>query len=155
MKPTFLTNNKLQLLAKCESTLQKFYLLPSLFRQLASLLVKTRQKISGLTDARLIFQVGLSVSPLTRRISLSLNEVWTNKRLRIGVLVGMVAFPAWKCHLFFDINERIPDFYYVNYVFYFNTIRGYLAFFFILLGGFIAMPQKWAFRWFTIPFAVF
>jgi hypothetical protein len=72
-----------------------------------------------------------------------------------GLWVSMVAFPLWKCHLLFDINDRIADFYYVNYAFYFNTIRAYLCGIFLATGFFIAAPQKWAFRWWAVPVVIF
>jgi hypothetical protein len=71
------------------------------------------------------------------------------------VIIGLVALPAWKSHLFFDINERIEDFYYLNYAFYFNTIRAYLCGIFLATGFFIAAPQKWNFRWWALPVVVF
>ncbi len=85
------------------------------------------------------------------RLSNASKEAWINKRFRVGVLVGLVAFPAWKSHLFFDINTRIDYWYYTNYVFYFNSIRFFLAGIFLTIGGFLVAPQKWAFRWFALP----
>jgi hypothetical protein len=75
--------------------------------------------------------------------------------LRLGVVVGMVAFPAWKCHLFFDINQEIDGFYYVNWAVYFNTIRAYICGIFIAIGFFIAAPQKWKFKWWALPLVIF
>jgi hypothetical protein len=102
-------------------------------------------------DGRVAFQIPQLVALLKNAIT----EFWTNKRLRLGFMIGVVAVPSWMSHLFFDIDARIDGFYYVNYVFYFNTIRGYLAFFFITTGFFVAMPQKWALRWWLVPVAIF
>jgi len=82
-------------------------------------------------------------------------EAWTNNRLRVGMLVGLVAVPSWYCHLLFSIDTRIEGFYYVNFAFYFNTIRPYLAGIFLATGVFIAAPQKWQFRWWALPVVVF
>jgi hypothetical protein len=98
---------------------------------------------------------GLVVSASLQVMRSSFVEAWTNKRFRVGVLVGMVAFPAWKCHLFFDINARDFDWYYVNWVFYLNTIRPYLAGIFLSAGLFFAAPQKWQFRWWALPVVIF
>jgi hypothetical protein len=85
----------------------------------------------------------------------SSKEFWSNKRFRVGFIGGLVAIPSWFSHLFFNISTRIDGFYYVNYVFYFNTIRPYMAMFFMVTGFFIAAPQKWKFKWFALPIAVF
>lgn len=88
-------------------------------------------------------------------LTVSLLECWSNPRLRAGILVGLVAFPAWKSHLFFDHSARDYDFYYINYAFYFNTIRAYLAGIFLCIGFFIAAPLKWKFKWWALPVVVF
>jgi hypothetical protein len=49
----------------------------------------------------------------------------------------------------------MEDFYYVNYAFYFNTIRAYMCGILVATGAFVAMPQKWAFRWWALPVVVF
>jgi hypothetical protein len=120
-------------------------------------LVKIRLKISVLKGVLPIFLGGLGVRMDNVRTLLlqSVKEVLSNKRLMSGLVVGLVAFPAWKCHLFFDIKERIEGFYYVNWVFYFNTIRAYLCGIFIATGFFIAAPQKWKFRWWALPVVIF
>lgn len=82
-------------------------------------------------------------------------NAWANPRFRVGVIVGLVALPAWKCHLFFDIDQRIEDFYFVNYVFYFKQIRWQLAFMFLSIAGFLVMPIKVGFRWISLPIFIF
>lgn len=102
-------------------------------------------KTSKMKRVLLIFQAGRTAAI----------EAWSNKRFRVGVCVGMVALPAWKCYLFFDINTEIDGFYYVNYVFFLYQIRWQLAFTFISLGGFIAVPTKVGFRWVSLPIFLF
>lgn len=156
MKTLLFKHNKLQLLKLCGNVFQKFYSRFSSLVLSLSVLALTRLRILKLMDALRIYQDGQAVlTSLLANMWVSAKEAWTNKRFRVGVIVGMVAFPAWKSHLFFSIDTRIADFYYVNYAFYFNTIRGYLAFFFLLTGAFIALPQKWSFKWWAVPFAIF
>jgi hypothetical protein len=84
-------------------------------------------------------------------LRLSLQEALANKRFLVGGLIGMMALPAWKCHLFFDINARNPEFYYVNWAFFFNTIHQELVIILVSVGAFIALPSKVGFRWLAIP----
>jgi hypothetical protein len=85
-----------------------------------------------------------------------LQEVVTNRRLLTGILISLLAIPAWRCYNWFDPDARIEGMaFWVNCAFFLNSVRGYLAFFFITTGTFILLPQKWAFRWWAIPVAVF
>lgn len=111
-------------------------------------------KSYSLTDALQIFRGG-PVACLLLRLRVAASEAWSNDRFRLGVLVGMVAFPAWKSHTFFDINTRIEGFYYVNWVFFFNEIRTYLGVIFLAVGFLIACPQKWSFKWWALPVLMF
>lgn len=72
--------------------------------------------------------------------------------------MGLVALPAWMCHLFFDMHARpeyLQYFYYVNWTFFLNEVRPYLGLIFLATGFFIAAPQKWKFKWWTVPVVVF
>lgn len=120
-----------------------------LFLGRAEMILTKKLKTWNKPAALQIWKDGLSVCQT------GLYEAWSNKRTRVGVCVGLVALPAWKCYLFFDINARYTDFYYVNYVFYFNTIRAYLTGIFLATGFFIAAPTKWSLRWWTLPVVVF
>lgn len=147
-------------LRRCDRTLSSaLYLLWQLpLPAVSYFLVKTQLKISNWKDALRIYLAGLGALAMERsrtHLLLSVKEVASNKRLRLGLIVGMVAFPAWKCHLFFDIDQRIPDFYYVNWAFYFNTIRAYMCGIFLATGFFIAAPQKWKFKWWALPVVIF
>lgn len=147
-------------LKRCDRTLSNaLYLLWQLpLPAVSYFLAKTRLKIYEWTVALPICLGGLTVEMTERTLnslSLSVKEVIGNKRLMSGLMVGLVAFPLWKCHLFFDINQEIPDFYYVNWAFYFNTIRAYVCGLFLATGFFIAAPQKWAFKWWALPVAIF
>lgn len=155
MKPFF---NSIQTPLQCRSILREFYSRCSLIAHaLAQSFfnhVMTPLKISSLRDALQIFPDGLIASQMKvikSSLLVSVKEAWTNKRLRVGLMVGLVALPSWRGHLFFNMEERIPDFYYVNYAFYFNTIRAYVCGIFLVTGFFIAAPQKWAFRWWALP----
>jgi hypothetical protein len=110
---------------------------------------------SNLLDAHLLCQAGQVVQVLSLKIKTSSIEAWSNKRFRAGVFVGLVALPAWKCHQFFDINARDYNWYFLNWVFYLHDIRPYIVGFFLATGLFIGCPQKWSFRWFALPIAVF
>lgn len=85
----------------------------------------------------------------------SLIEGWTNKRLRAGVLIVLLSAPAWNLHFLFDLDGRSETWYWQNFAFYFNNIKGYMVLFFVAIGGFIAAPQKWKFRWWSLPLAFF
>lgn len=99
--------------------------------------------------------VAVTMERSRTHLLLSVKEALSNKRLMVGLMVGMVAFPMWKCHLFFDIDQEIAGFYYVNWAFYFNTIRAYICGIFLAIGFFIAAPQKWGFKWWALPLAIF
>jgi hypothetical protein len=144
---------------ECEESKDSFWQSSSLQDQLllTPVLAKLTRGWSNLMQqaARLICQAGQHASVYPHLLRTGLLEAWTNKRFRVGLIVGLVALPAWRSHLFFNIDQRIEDFYYVNYVFYFNTIRSYLSMFFLVSGFFIAAPQKWKFRWWALPVAMF
>jgi hypothetical protein len=149
--------NQQPLKQKCEEHYSGLHWLPYYSLRF---LVATRQSMKNLKSS--ITQValpiclgGLDASQMHQILATTVSEVWSNKRFRLGVFVGLVAIPAWFSHLFFNISARMDGFYYVNYVFYFNTIRPYMAMFFMVTGFFIAAPQKWKFKWFALPIAVF
>lgn len=147
-------------LARCQNALsQLLYFLWQFSPQgVVYFLVKIRLKISVLKAVLRICLAGLIAEKMKAILVIllqSAKELVSNKRLRLGVVVGMVAFPLWRCHLFFDINQEIEGFYYVNWVFYFNTIRPFLCGIFLATGFFIAAPQKWAFRWWALPVVIF
>jgi hypothetical protein len=97
----------------------------------------------------------LQTCQVIRIASTTLNETLSNPRFLCGVGIFLVAPWAYWCYRFFDIDARDYDWYYRNYAIYFNTIRAELAGIFIFLGAFIAMPQKWAIRWWAIPIVIF
>jgi hypothetical protein len=154
-----ISNNQQSL--KCGSTTGSFYSLLRVWAfQFSLTLVPATTLISRLKalmvkGALLICQGGPDVSHLLLQLVVSSKEAWSNDRFRLGMAVGMVAFPAWKCHIFFDITARNPEWYFVNWVFYLNTIRPYLSAIFLSAGLFICAPQKWGFRWVALPVVVF
>jgi hypothetical protein len=142
----FLSDYKFQPLREC---LRRFY--GHCLLSVRSVLVHVNQtlteklKNSRMMDALLTYRAG----------RVAVTEAWTNKRFRVGVCVGLVALPAWKCYLFFDINTEIEGFYFVNWVYFLHQIRWQLAGIFISLGGFIALPTKVGFRWVSLPIFLF
>jgi hypothetical protein len=98
---------------------------------------------------------GLDASQMRQIIVTAASEAWTNKRVRVGYVVGLLAVPSWFSQLLFDINARDFSWYYVNWVFYINSIRLYVCVSFLLIGFFIAAPQKWKFRFWALPVVTF
>lgn len=139
----------------CEKQKTFFGLSSSSLQQLFSLLIARTKSLRNLSSMAVLqtYQAGLAA--FQSRLRLALNEAWVNRRFRTGVIIGLLAIPAWKSHLFFDIDQRIEGFYYVNYVFYFNTIRPFLSGLFLAIGFFICAPQKWSFKWLALPVAIF
>jgi hypothetical protein len=97
----------------------------------------------------------LQINQVIQAVWTTTNEALSNPRFLCGVGIFLVAPWAYWCYRLFDIDARDYDWYYRNYAIYFNTIRAELAGIFIFLGGFIAMPQKWAIRWWAVPIVIF
>lgn len=119
--------------------------------------VATQLKNSKMLAATRNFLASL-VASLTLRLgalAVRLKEGWTNRRFLTGAIIFLLALPAWKFHLLFDVNVRSEEWYWQNLAFFFNNIKWILILFFVMIGGFIAMPQKWSFRWWALPIAFF
>jgi hypothetical protein len=97
----------------------------------------------------------LQINQVIQTVWTTTNEALSNPRFLCGVGIFLVAPWAYWCYRFFDIDARDYDWYYRNYAIYLNTIRAELAGIFIFLGAFIAMPQKWAIRWWAVPIVIF
>lgn len=120
------------------------------------------QAMVNLKDSALLGVIpsflGGPVAFLTLRVNAlrtSLTKGWANKRFRTGALIVMLGVPCWFMHRFFSVDTRMDDFYYVNFAFYFNNVKPYLCGFFVSIGFFLALPQKYSFRWWAIAIAFF
>lgn len=141
-----------QSLQKCERFLFSLWHSFLLYQQWDALI---QLKNLRLTDARQVCRDGLVAFQILRaNVATSIKEYWSNPRFRVGVGLVSVAFPLWNVHTYFDVNVRTEGFYYQNWAFFLNEVKSYLCGFFVMLGGFVGMPQKWALRWWTVPFAV-
>jgi hypothetical protein len=154
MKTQLINNNHLK--EECED----YFNTHSLQSYWSRLLAATRQmmmslKSSGTQVVHQIYPAGLDAYQMRQIIVTAVNELWSNKRTRIGFVVGLLAVPSWFSQFFFDINARYDWFYYVNWVFYFNTIRAYLVILFISVGGFLILPTKVGYRWIAAPLTAF
>lgn len=168
MKPTnvnFLNFYKQQIVQSLCERLKTFYgrcaslfveyWLPGAPIQLRSL------KLKGATRK---VQTGNAVAAVSQghhlnALVISLKEFFSNKRLVSGAFLITLGIPSWICYQWFgDPAVRLENFwskYYVNWTWYLITIRPYLTGFFVSTGFFIALPQKWAYKWWLIPTAFF
>lgn len=153
MEPKTITNS--QNLKRCVKSLQ-YYFLSGLF-WLSGLPVQILSKNSGFQVVIRNYRASLAAYLTLRRNSVwvSLTEVWSNKRLLAGLLIIILSVPLWKFHLLFDVNDRSGDWYFQNFAFFFNNVKGYMSGTFVLIGFFIALPTKWKFKWWILPFVFF
>jgi hypothetical protein len=102
-------------------------------------------------------QIGLLVKSKILQTKISLNEVWTNKRVLTGWVVGSMAFPAWKCYAlpFLDFDAVYEDWYFGNWVFFLREINLHLVILFASIGLFLALPLKVGYRWIALPVLMF
>lgn len=93
---------------------------------------------------------------LTRsQLLIILDELSSNKRFIAGVwLIAVTPLVFWG-YRFFDVEVRNYDWYYINWSFFMFQIKEEAAGIVAALGFFLVLPQKWAFRWFCIPLAIF
>jgi hypothetical protein len=142
---------------KCGKHYVSFSFLHSFFVWVSPVMMKTQNYLRSSMDrvALLVSQAGPDAYQILLLLVVSSKEAWSNNRFRFGIAVGMMAFHAWKCHSFFDINVRDYNFYYINWVFYFHEIRPYMCGIFLATGFFIAAPMKWGFKWWSLPVVIF
>jgi hypothetical protein len=132
-------------LQKCESLKTSFESTLTGFTSPEQLL-QWAQSITLLKSAKQVLQVG--------RVALS--ELVANKRLLVGVACGVLGFGSLFSQHLFSESPRNWNWFYINWFYFIEAIRFWIAISFFSLSFIFCSPQKWKISYlaFSLSFAV-
>jgi hypothetical protein len=84
----------------------------------------------------------------------ALDELISNRRLLVGLGLGMVGAGSIFAHLLFPESARNYNWYYRNNYYLFFTLRPWLAIIFFSTAKFLCVPVKWKSHWVVYGLAV-
>jgi hypothetical protein len=131
----------------------------------------SRQLLSSVSSLRLFWQKQASAIrgwTVGNSLKVALNEVLSNNRVLVGIVLMAVGCVFYQAHLLFvrpeipSILAFIPDpmvsvnvWYYKCWYYWFFTQREEFLIIFSLIGFFLMLPQKWQYRYILVPVVAF